>query len=138
MMARKGWDSLSDAYRTRLQRTGIGQSAYESGASLHGARGHTSVAKESFTRRVNRFVESHATGDRPHVRGQQIQAMDSQEQARRIRAMGPQRAQEYMDYRRKMTRLYEKGDYEKARTMYLQRPKGSAAHMYWYHGMFGG
>ena len=136
-MARKGWDALSDAYRGRLQSKGIGQAAYESGASLHKARGHTSQAKESFTRRVGRFVQSHATGDAPHTRGREIQAMEAEDLAAKIRGMGPQKAQAYMDYRREMTRRYERGDYEGAKRMYEKRPKGSAAHMYWYHGMFG-
>ena len=39
-MARKGWHQLSDAYRNRLQRGGITQSAYERGESLQKARGH--------------------------------------------------------------------------------------------------
>lgn len=137
-MARKGWDALSDAYRARLSRSGINQSAYESGASLHGARGHTSQQSESFGRRIARFVEGHATGHRPHVRGQEIRAMDSDELARRIHAMGPVRGQEYMDERRKMTRAYERGDYATAKRLYDKRPSGSPAHMWWYHGMFGG
>lgn len=137
-MARKGWDALSEAYRSRLSAGGISQSAYESGASLHGARGHTSQQSESFGRRVARFVETHATGDRPHVAGQEIQAMDSDELARRVKAMGPQQGQQYMDERRKMTRAYERGNYDEARRRYLNRPKGSPAHLWWYHGMFGG
>ena len=39
-MARKGWDSLSDGYRARLQKGGISRSAYERGESLAKARGH--------------------------------------------------------------------------------------------------
>lgn len=39
-MARKSWSSLSPAYRTRLQKAGITQSVYETGASLSAARGH--------------------------------------------------------------------------------------------------
>lgn len=37
---RRGWDSLSPAYRNRLKRNGITRRAYESGASLEKARGH--------------------------------------------------------------------------------------------------
>lgn len=39
-MARKGWDSLSDKYRARLERNGVTRSGYESGTSLGKARGH--------------------------------------------------------------------------------------------------
>lgn len=39
-MARGTWASLSGPYRQRLERSGIGREAYESGASLSGARGH--------------------------------------------------------------------------------------------------
>lgn len=37
---RKGWDSLSPAYRARLSRHGITKSQYERGRPLSGARGH--------------------------------------------------------------------------------------------------
>lgn len=39
-MARRTWDLLSANYRRRLERNGVTRSAYESGASLSGARGH--------------------------------------------------------------------------------------------------
>lgn len=39
-MARKSWDRLSDNYRARLERKGVTRSAYESGTSMQGARGH--------------------------------------------------------------------------------------------------
>ncbi len=39
-MARGLWGALSASYRRRLERGGVGQSAYESGASLSNARGH--------------------------------------------------------------------------------------------------
>lgn len=38
---RKGWDRLKDDYRKRLLRGGIDRAAYEAGASLGKARGHT-------------------------------------------------------------------------------------------------
>lgn len=38
--ARRSWDSLSPAYRRRLERSGLTRAGYESGASLTGARGH--------------------------------------------------------------------------------------------------
>jgi len=39
-MARRKWAELSATYRGRLERSGIGQSAYERGESLSAARGH--------------------------------------------------------------------------------------------------
>lgn len=39
-MARKGWDSLSEAYRKRLIKGGISRAEYEAGASIKKARGH--------------------------------------------------------------------------------------------------
>lgn len=39
-MPRRGWENLSDTYRTRLERSGVTRSSYESGISLRGARGH--------------------------------------------------------------------------------------------------
>ena len=39
-MARKGWGSLSPAYRGRLEKAGLSRQDYEAGASLSEARGH--------------------------------------------------------------------------------------------------
>ena len=39
-MARKGWTNLKASYRSQLEKAGITQSAYESGASLRKARRH--------------------------------------------------------------------------------------------------
>lgn len=43
MIARRDWETLSVAYRSRLERAGVSQRLYESGVSLSGARGHTST-----------------------------------------------------------------------------------------------
>lgn len=40
MTSRRPWAALSVAYQRRLERGGITQTAYESGAALTGARGH--------------------------------------------------------------------------------------------------
>lgn len=40
MASRRSFDSLSDAYRRRLERGGIGRTQYERGDSLKAARGH--------------------------------------------------------------------------------------------------
>jgi hypothetical protein len=40
MPKRNAWESLSDAYRRRLERGGIDRAGYERGESLKGARGH--------------------------------------------------------------------------------------------------
>jgi hypothetical protein len=42
-MARKGWESLSPGYRSRLERGGISKSAYERGETIKSARGHNST-----------------------------------------------------------------------------------------------
>lgn len=127
-MARKGWDALSEAYRKRLIKSGVSQSAYETGAPLHSARGHTSTAREAFNRRTRMFVKQFGVpADSPDF------------DISRIRALGPVRGQAYMDYRRRMTRAYERGDYREAERMYVRRPaRHLPDHMWWYHGMFGG
>ena len=38
--SRRSWDSLTPAYRRRLERSDLTRAAYESGAPLTGARGH--------------------------------------------------------------------------------------------------
>ncbi len=40
-MAVRNWDTLSDTYRRRLERAGVTRRAYERGASLEKARGHS-------------------------------------------------------------------------------------------------
>lgn len=42
-MARKPWESLTPAYRRRLERGGISPQAYASGESLKAARGHATT-----------------------------------------------------------------------------------------------
>lgn len=54
---RKGWESLSPAYRKRLQRGGITKSSYGKGASLHKARGKKSAQHENTQRRFWRIVD---------------------------------------------------------------------------------
>jgi hypothetical protein len=42
-MARKGWNSLSPAYRARIEKAGLTQADYEAGTSLSRARGHANT-----------------------------------------------------------------------------------------------
>jgi len=42
-MARKGWDSLTPAYRKRIEKAGLTQADYEAGTSLTRARGHANT-----------------------------------------------------------------------------------------------
>lgn len=128
-MARKGWENLSESYRKRLGKAGISKSAYDSGASLQKARGHVSVSREGFNKRTTRFV--HRFGDA---------SVDPHEQLERIRNLGAQKGQQYMDYRREMTRLYMSGRAEEASRMYKERPKHlKLLDADWhYHSIFGG
>lgn len=45
---RKGWSELSPSYRARLERNGVTESQYTSGASIRSARGHA-VTPERLT-----------------------------------------------------------------------------------------
>jgi len=48
---RKGWDELSEGYRSRLVKGGVSKTDYESGASLKSARGHktpTGIGEKSY------------------------------------------------------------------------------------------
>jgi hypothetical protein len=126
-MARKGWDALSEKYRQRLIRNHISQADYEAGVSLHRARGKRSAAYESFTKRTTRFVHRFGVpGDSPDI------------EIERIKRMGVKGGQDYMDYRRTMTKLYESGHYVEAQQMYVQRDKSVPDNMWYYHGMFSG
>jgi hypothetical protein len=136
-MARKGWDALSDAYRSRLERKGVSKSAYESGRSLHAARGHVSAQEESLRKRITRFVYSFGV---PEESERNPHGYTAEDEIERLRRMGPLQAQEYMDYRRKMTRYWERGEPEKAMRMFKRRDRSVNVpeYMWWYHGMFGG
>jgi hypothetical protein len=39
----RNWDALAESTRTRYERAGVGRSAYEGGASLKAARGHSAT-----------------------------------------------------------------------------------------------
>jgi hypothetical protein len=54
------WEDLSPNYRKRLQRQGISQSDYESGASLAKARGHRTTEEENKRRRQLRKLRKFA------------------------------------------------------------------------------
>lgn len=43
MAKRRSWESLSEAYRSRLSRAGVTESSYSQGASLRAARGHATT-----------------------------------------------------------------------------------------------
>jgi hypothetical protein len=125
-MARKGWDTLSDGYRRRLERGGVSRTAYESGSTLAKARGHKSSGVEAFKRRTATFSRNFASPN------------GASEQRQRILSLGPSKGQQYMDYRRKMTRLYEAGKGSEASAMYQKRDKSIPDSHWWYHGLFGG
>jgi hypothetical protein len=74
-MARKPWQTLTDAYRRRLQRAGITPREYRKGASLKAARGHSKTPerptralrkpqeyREYIERRTTRIRARNATG----------------------------------------------------------------------------
>lgn len=65
-MARSSWESLSPAYRSRLERGGITRQDYLSGASLSGARGHKATPErpERADRNPERYKEYLATRKR--------------------------------------------------------------------------
>lgn len=125
-MARKGWDSLSDNYRARLGRSGVTQSAYESGAPLTKARGHTSAAKESYDRSVNKFVKDYADSYR----------RDRGDLKKRFKALGPTKGRQVMRSQRESQRLYESGEIEKAKQRWEHRDRSLPDYLFYYHGVF--
>lgn len=60
MAQRKGWDSLSPAYRARLKRNGITEKKYAGGANLAKARGKGSARKENA--RQTFYRQAHRAG----------------------------------------------------------------------------
>lgn len=49
---RKGWDSLSSAYKKRLQSNGITKAEYSKGASIAGARGHAATPEHGGYKKI--------------------------------------------------------------------------------------
>lgn len=59
MAGRRGWLTLSEAYRRRLEKGGITRALYERGASLKSARGHetTPESPREYMKNPSRFKE---------------------------------------------------------------------------------
>lgn len=140
-MARKAWDALSDSYRSRLLRSGIDADAHSSGESLASARGHTSERSERFRRETDRFSREFVnyTPDAEFSSKYGLtERSDVQRKIRdNVRSMGEGRGREYMKQARQAAKRYERGDYESARSFWLQRPDSRPEYMYFYHGIFG-
>lgn len=96
MAVRKGWEALKPSYRERLQKKGVSQQDYESGASLAPGRGHGSKAKENerkkFLRSRDKYVKMTAKMlgrdvDEQHehfmlyTEDEQMKIMEAQEEA---------------------------------------------------------
>lgn len=47
MAIRRGWEQLSESYRSRLVKGGVTRSDYEAGVSLKGARGHKATPENA-------------------------------------------------------------------------------------------
>ena len=140
MARRKNWESLSDTYRKRLQRSGIGKTEYESGRSLARARGHTSEQAENRRRRQYRFIERWV---RRYIENYgRIADVDEDE----IRDIIQQRIDEEgldttvaeLKEQEDLENLYDAGLIEQAQTGWKSREQVWPDWMYYYHGVFNG
>ena len=65
MAKTRNWNSLTPAYRKRLERSGLTKSKYESGADLRAARGHAPRGSQKLDRDqlalLNRAIRAEAT-----------------------------------------------------------------------------
>ena len=65
MAKTRNWNSLTPAYRKRLERSGLTKSKYESGADLRAARGHAPRGSQNLDRDqlalLNRAIRAEAT-----------------------------------------------------------------------------
>lgn len=68
MATRKGWDAISPGYRSRLEKAGITEQAYNSGASIKKGRGHSNTPEHGFKEAV-RHPEKYPEYLRKHTRG---------------------------------------------------------------------
>jgi hypothetical protein len=131
MARRKGWDNLSDSYRKRLQRSGITKSKYNSGRPLAKARGHTSRARETQIRQVDKFIERYQST-------YEFLSEDYDELREELRRMRPGETKRALEQQREAQKLYDSGEIIKARRIWEKRDKRLPDWMFYYHGAWGG
>jgi hypothetical protein len=125
-MARKGWDQLSTNYRSRLERKGVGKTAYESGASLQQARGHKSAGHESTRRIINDFIRRMELyyGRDPDDTREALAEYSTAQVAAGVRRQ------------RDSERAYDRGHMQLAKDLWEQRDQSLPDWMFFYHGAF--
>jgi hypothetical protein len=129
-MARKTWDQLSDAYRKRLQRAGIGPKEHATGQGIARARGHRSKTAENsrrrFLRERQRWAERYAEtyGQDFDVVEEALSEMDDSEIA------------ELIADQTEMERLYQSGHTDSASQRYAMRTNVAPDNLNYYHGIF--
>lgn len=131
MARRKGWDNLSESYRARLQRSGITRSKYNSGRSLSKARGHTSRARETQTRNVDKFIDR-------YQQTYPFLTEDYDQLREELRSMSPSDARKALEQQKEAQRLYDSGEIKKARRIWERRDQRLPDWMFYYHGAWGG
>lgn len=128
--SRRGWDSLSEKYRRRLERNGITQQQYESGASLTAARGKSNAA--AFQAELaayklsmkNNYSKTSVQVDRElrgKTREEKLAIIRTQQQAEA--AFNP-------------NTLTKNRPKTKAHKIWKMRDEAVVEWMYWYHGMW--
>lgn len=126
MARRKGWNELSDAYRRRLERSGVSKTDYESGTSLKSARGHktpTGIGEKTY-QSLRRLASGLPwEGQKPK------EVIDEALQ----RGESPDWIKERLSQKRKDIAAYKKGDRTKGRENWERRRLTVPRHWYWYH-----
>lgn len=146
MGRRKGWETLSDKYRRRLERAGISRADYESGAPLHKGRGHKSKEHESEQRRLSsavyRWIREYWNTYQLDQKFYTLYNGDIKLFRAAVRAelkrVGEANFKTHMAEQRELERLYDRGETEEASEKFVTYQRGTdvVMWMYFYHGAF--
>src|SRR6185369_16026166 len=130
-MARKGWEDLSPRYRQRLEGRGVSRRQYESGQSLHAARGHVSARHESELRQervIDQFVDYYR---------RYYSFVDEGTLKAELRAMSQSDRSEYMTAQKRAQDAYHHIGEKRAHRVWEQRLQYLPDYMQYYRGWFG-
>ncbi len=70
-MARKGWNSLTPAYRARIEKAGLTRADYEAGTSLTKARGHANTPERPSSYDPNKYQKYNTERNRLYAKVEQ-------------------------------------------------------------------
>lgn len=127
---RKGWETLSPGYRSRLERGGITEDLYRRGASLVKSRGHTSTRKEAedkyFYRDRNKFIKHVAVN----------YGKDEDEVKEALEGISRTEIEDLISRQRQAEKDYNNGDSTTGKRQWEGRNTNLPDWFFYYHSLF--